>query len=160
MSAIYNFPKLKGSYALILGPYRKGAAGSVAIGRLGTLALQWGYYLYVGSAFGSGGLAARLKHHLHSTARPHWHIDYLKEHLAPVEVWVTTDPVSQEHRWARLLLENPHSTAPLAGFGSSDCECASHLFFFTELPCFEWFRQQAGAHLADHRSEIERYTQW
>ncbi len=46
-----------GTYALVLACQK---TGRVRIGRLGVLALQPGFYVYVGSAFGSGGLAARL----------------------------------------------------------------------------------------------------
>ncbi len=38
------------------------------MGRLGRFDIIPGYYAYVGSAFGSGGLPARLGHHLKSTA--------------------------------------------------------------------------------------------
>jgi Uri superfamily endonuclease len=38
------------------------------IGRLGVYDIVPGYYAYVGSAFGAGGLRARICHHLESTA--------------------------------------------------------------------------------------------
>jgi Uri superfamily endonuclease len=31
----------------------------------------------------------------------------------------------------------------MAGFGSSDCKCKTHLFFFTRRPSFGEFRQRA-----------------
>lgn len=46
-----------GTYALIL---RSDSAARVRIGHLGVLAATRGYYVYIGSAFGPGGLAARL----------------------------------------------------------------------------------------------------
>jgi Uri superfamily endonuclease len=61
-----------GTYALILACRRTGA---VRVGRLGTMQLQPGAYAYVGSAFGTGGLEARLRHHLLPASQPDWHID-------------------------------------------------------------------------------------
>ena len=49
----------------------------IDIGSLGRFDILPGFYAYVGSAFGAGGLRARIGHHLESTAWPHWHIDYL-----------------------------------------------------------------------------------
>ncbi len=56
------------------------------IGRLGSFNIIPGFYAYVGSAFGPGGLRARIRHHLESVAQPHWHIDYLLGYAEPVEV--------------------------------------------------------------------------
>jgi Uri superfamily endonuclease len=49
-----------GTYALILSCSTN---IRVQIGRLGTMLLQPGYYVYLGSALGSGGLRARIAHH-------------------------------------------------------------------------------------------------
>lgn len=45
--------------------------GLIRVGRLGGLQLQPGFYVYIGSAHGPGGLRARLAHHLGPTSRPH-----------------------------------------------------------------------------------------
>jgi Uri superfamily endonuclease len=50
----------QGTYALVFTAKRK---KRLIIGKLGTLTLQPGYYVYVGSAFGPGGLKARIGHH-------------------------------------------------------------------------------------------------
>jgi Uri superfamily endonuclease len=58
---------------------------TIAIGRLGSIDFPVGWYLYVGSAHGPGGLHARLARHrrrLGGTKRAHWHVDYLREHAA------------------------------------------------------------------------------
>jgi len=47
-----------------------------------------GYYAYVGSAFGPGGLKSRVKRHLRMDKKTVWHIDYLREVAEPVEVWI------------------------------------------------------------------------
>jgi Uri superfamily endonuclease len=120
-----------GTYALVLSA---GANGLVRIGRLGRLRLQSGFYVYVGSALGSGGVRGRLLHHLRPAKRPHWHIDHLRRHTVLKEVWYGLDPVSREHQWARCLDTLPGASIPLAGFGASDCKCASHLYLFADRP--------------------------
>ena len=49
-----------GTYALILSC---STDFGIQIGRLGTMRLQPGYYVYLGSALGPGGLRARIAHH-------------------------------------------------------------------------------------------------
>jgi Uri superfamily endonuclease len=120
-----------GTYALVLTSTE---AASIPIGRLGTLQLQPGFYVYVGSAHGPGGLRARLTHHLEPTDHPHWHIDYLRAHTIPVEVWYAYDRNRWECRWAHCLGLQRGASIPLPGFGSSDCGCESHLFFFESGP--------------------------
>lgn len=48
-----------GTYILILS---SPARSTIDVGRLGRMTLAHGYYLYVGSAFGPGGLRARIAH--------------------------------------------------------------------------------------------------
>ncbi len=120
-----------GTYALVLSAK---ANGLIRIGRLGTLRLQSGFYVYVGSALGPGGVRGRLLHHLRPAKRPHWHIDHLRRHTVLKEVWYGLDPVSREHQWARCLGTLPGASIPLAGFGSSDCQCESHLYLFWNHP--------------------------
>ena len=74
----------KGSYVLLL---RNQAAVTIQVGKSGMLQTKRGYYLYVGSAFGSGGLDARLRRHFRSEKRHHWHIDYLRDRMQPVDAW-------------------------------------------------------------------------
>ena len=119
------------TYALVLAA---GAKGLVRVGRLGVLRLQSGFYVYFGSALGLGGVRARLAHHLRPSIRPHWHIDYLRRHMAAEEVWYCYDRVSREHQWAQCLGTQAGASIPLAGFGASDCQCESHLYFFRSRP--------------------------
>ena len=65
-----------GTYALLIS---SATDQLIRIGRLGTLRLKPGYYMYVGSALGSGGVRGRLAHHMRPAERPHWHIDYLRK---------------------------------------------------------------------------------
>ena len=36
-------------------------------------------------------------HHLKPSYRQHWHLDYIKHGLQPIEIWTTTDLVKREH---------------------------------------------------------------
>ncbi len=51
----------------------------IVIGKLGSMQFRKGYYIYVGSAMGNGGLRARVGRHLSGQKKMHWHIDYLLE---------------------------------------------------------------------------------
>lgn len=125
------FPAHSGSYVLWL---RLGRKRRIQIGRLGEQLFSPGYYAYTGSAFGPGGLRARLTHHLKKSPRPHWHIDYLKNCSAYIDVWFSSDDENREHRWAEALSSLSGATVPITGFGASDCTCRSHLLHFASLP--------------------------
>lgn len=126
-----HFPPAAGTYILIL---RSDIQASVRIGRLGWLTVEPGYYLYVGSALGPGGLRARLDRHLRGTSQPHWHLDYLRRYVQPVAVWLQAAETRLEHRWASGLMQEQHLSVALARFGASDCRCPSHLFYTTRRP--------------------------
>ena len=130
-----------GTYALMLASQ---STGMVCIGRLGTLTLKTGCYVYVGSAFGPGGLAARIQHHQRISTRPHWHIDFLRAVCDLVEVWFTTEAARREHSWANAVARMPGAGLPVPGFGSSDCQCETHLFCFARRPSIKEFRQRVG----------------
>jgi Uri superfamily endonuclease len=107
----------------------------VQVGKLGDLKFLAGFYLYIGSALGRGGVSGRLKHHWDPGAVLHWHIDYLLREACLVEIWYQEGETRQEHRWADLIHEQGGLST--AGFGSSDCSCASHLFYFKRRPRIE-----------------------
>lgn len=71
---VINLPEDKGTYVLVL---QVRGLRRMEVGRLGTFDIRPGFYAYVGSAHGAGGLRARIAHHIESIAAPHWHIDYL-----------------------------------------------------------------------------------
>jgi len=120
------FPDAPGTYALLL---RCASCRRVSIGRLEVLQLRPGWYVYVGSAFGPGGLRARISHHQRVARRPHWHVDYLRRRAQMFAVWYVCGKRC-EHEWARFVGAMPGATIPLTGFGSSDCGCPTHLFSF------------------------------
>ena len=112
-----DLSEAKGTYVLIVSVAHM---KRLEIGRLGTFDIVPGFYAYVGSAFGAGGLRARIGHHLESTAAPHWHIDYLLGIAEPIEVWFSTASQKLERHWAGLLEKAPNFRIPIARFGSSD----------------------------------------
>jgi Uri superfamily endonuclease len=115
----------KGIYGLIF--YNPSC--TVRVGALGEIAFRRGWHIYVGSALGSGGLA-RLGRHIAlaevKDKRPKWHVDYLLTSdqftLLYTVSATTTEPL--ECGLARAICDD---TVP--GFGCSDCDCTSHLFF-------------------------------
>lgn len=109
------------------------------IGRLGEFDFPAGWYAYVGSAFGSGGLRGRLKHHLSQVKKPHWHIDYLRMAANVHEVWWITSDTVYEHIWSDALRFSPGALTLMSRFGASDCKCLSHLVYFINRPNFTVF---------------------
>ncbi len=132
-----GIPALPGSYILIL---HNAADQSVQIGRLGQFELRIGYYCYVGSALGSGGLRGRLRHHLQTASRPRWQIDYLRRVTAPEQIWFIESEVRKEHLWVALLREVAGMRCPIPRFGASDCSCEAHLLYSSHTPSVEAFR--------------------
>ena len=151
-------PKSAGTYVLIL---LLRAGQPIQVGKLGSFDFPAGYYIYIGSAFGSGGLAGRLGRHLAMTKPDsplHWHIDYLRDWAPIVEIWFSErltprehltlreqltpreDATPREHDWAALVSRLPGSNYPAPRFGASDCRCRSHLFRFEARPSAEEFR--------------------
>jgi len=118
----------------------------IQVGKLGRLHVRPGCYVYVGSAFGPGGLKARIEHHMKISPHPHWHIDYLRSILYLNKVWYTHDSKRLEHRWAATFSSLKGASIPMAGFGSSDCSCNSHLFALTSQPSIRSIRRRLGAH--------------
>ncbi len=112
---------------------------TLTIGKLGTFDFPAGWYAYVGSAFGAGGLVGRLKHHLQPTDRPHWHIDYLRQVAELKEIWLSPDTERREEDWVDLMVDIPGAVVLVEGFGSSDSSRESHLFYFDIRPFLEDF---------------------
>ena len=136
-----------GTYALIL---KSPAERWIEIGKLGKCLIRPGNYIYTGSAFGPGGLKARIAHHTRISQRPHWHIDHLRLALPLDEVWYSYDSERYEHQWADAFSRLKGAIRPIAGFGASDCSCKSHLLFFSTKPSARRFRGQLGTKLNEH----------
>ncbi|NOZ26788.1 MAG: GIY-YIG nuclease family protein [Chloroflexi bacterium] len=121
-----QIPNEPGTYVLF---FHLAEPLTISPGRLGTHHLDSGWYAYVGSARGPGGLAARVARHLRPAAekRCHWHVDHLtaRAHVERI-AWAVGDD-RQECQWARRLLALPGSSVPIPRFGASDCTCPAHL---------------------------------
>jgi Uri superfamily endonuclease len=137
-------PSRPGTYALI---FTTDADLEIQVGRLGQLHVRPGVYVYVGSAHGPGGLAARVLRHARTGKPLHWHVDYLREVVDLREVWYTVDPQRQECRWAKAI-HAIGGVVPQERFGASDCSCPAHLLYFKAGPSCETFRRRL------HRSPL------
>jgi len=126
-----SLPHQTGTYALI---YFTVTQQTIAVGRLGLLHVQPGWWVYIGSAFGPGGIQGRVSRHLSAGPVRHWHIDYFKPAAVIKEVWYNTDSTRQEHEWARIFLGLPGAQIPLKRFGATDCSCPTHLIYFPSKP--------------------------
>ncbi len=93
--------------------------------------LSPGWYFYCGSAMKN--LFARVRRHLSTEKKHHWHIDYLldKAKVAAIAPYIVADN-RMEHELAALLSETPEVTG-IPGFGAGDCDCDTHLFFSESL---------------------------
>lgn len=123
----------KGVYCLVF----QTTGCPIQVGALGKLTFPQGWYIYVGSALGSGGLQRPIRHILLSRLRdkqPKWHVDYLLTSacfsLEYVVLAITANRL--ECRIAREL-----DRAAIPKFGCSDCSCTSHLLYRQEDPCQE-----------------------
>ena len=114
----------KGSYVLLV---RLPEEQTITIGKLQDVYFRRGYYAYVGSAM--SGVKSRLSRHLKSSKKLHWHIDYLLERASIVAISICETKDRAECTIVRLLSSQFDY---VAGFGSSDCHCRSHLFFAAE----------------------------
>ncbi len=121
-----ELPRETGYYLLVLHAIEP---VSIQVGRLGTLNVVPGYYYYAGSAFGPGGLHARVSRHIRKQKSNHWHIDYLREVCEFEAVFISIDEHNLEHQWATHLAGLSGFEAPMQKFGASDCKCYSHLVY-------------------------------
>ncbi len=129
MFDLENIPAVPGTYALslvVLQPLK------IEIGRLGEGYFPAGYYFYIGSARGAGGLRSRVSRHVQGASVRHWHIDYLRAVAVVRNVFYTVADISLECRWSQALLQLPTAFIPVPHFGASDCRagCAAHLIAF------------------------------
>jgi len=97
--------------------------------KYGYTVLQPGTYAYVGSAFGPGGIRARVGRHLRREKRVRWHIDWIttKDTFKPVEILVFEG--ERVETQVSEVLAGRFEAVP--GFGASDCREESHLFIIT-----------------------------
>lgn len=128
----------KGTYALVLSLADEAFFNNV--GPFGAIRLPGGYFVYVGSALGSGGVRGRIAHHMRFATKPHWHLDYVRPAMFIEEAWCTYDPTRRECGWSRLVCEALNGVVLLPGFGSEDCKlCPCHFYYFRQRPSWRTF---------------------
>ncbi|WP_304242019.1 DNA/RNA nuclease SfsA, partial [Gracilinema caldarium] len=118
----------RGSYLVVL---ELPDSVQVDVGSLGPVSFKAGWYVYSGSA--QKNLTQRIGRHLrHVRKQPHWHLDYLTPHAGKI---VGLPIASYENLECELAaeLEKIGGTG-VPRFGSTDCICDSHLFYFSTPP--------------------------
>ncbi len=113
---------MKGIYVLII---QVSSDIAVQVGALGKLTFKKGLYAYVGSA--QNNLEKRVRRHLKKEKHKFWHIDCLlgSDAAEVIAVFHRQADKTEECTVAKAIGEKGEA---VAGFGSSDCNCKSHLF--------------------------------
>ncbi len=124
-----------GVYSLVIHVSRK---RSINIGRLGGFVFPAGFYVYIGSA--QKNLERRIERHLRREKKLHWHIDYLLQHARITGVHTFAGKKHAECELSHRVKNMKNAVIPVMGFGSSDCSCAAHLYYFRNDPSLEIFR--------------------
>jgi Uri superfamily endonuclease len=116
-------PAFGGAYVLVL---RLDETIQIEFPRVASDQLMPGWYVYVGSARGRGGIRARVKHHFRYKKTAHWHIDRLTVKAGEMAALPVAD--GRECELVGKLLKSLRFKVAAAGFGSTDCSlCESHL---------------------------------
>jgi len=131
-----RLPRIKGTYAVL---FRCDVVARIKLGCAGLHTLRPGWHVYIGSAFGGGGVGARVGRYLRRNAKVKWQIDRMKPYLTPHEIWYTLDVEKRECLWAQAMLDMPR-VSYLSHVGSTDCDCKAHLFVFDKFPAIRTFR--------------------
>ena len=132
---------MKGSYIVVI--YLPENA-CIQIGALGEISFDKGHYLYIGSAMakiGPNTLENRIRRHVseHNNKKLFWHIDYL---LANKISLVTMMYLIPTLLWLECIISKEISEVSdnhIKDFGSSDCFCPSHLYYFKDFQGIEDF---------------------
>jgi sugar fermentation stimulation protein A len=104
---------------------------SIKTGKLDYSDYNAGYYVYAGSA--KTNLLKRIKRHLNRKKNTfHWHIDYLTTDADNIKAFAIYTNKFTECNIAESLLKI--NGKQIHNFGSSDCSCSSHLYYFKEDP--------------------------
>ena len=103
---------------------------TITAGALPAAHFSAGFYVYAGSA--RKNLQQRLQRHTRKRKKLHWHIDYLLAEAASVKGYPILSAGDLECRLAADI--GGFAEYDVSGFGSSDCSCPSHLFYFSSNP--------------------------
>ncbi len=116
----------RGTYVLVLELTHRRVMN---VGSLGRIRFAGGYYAYTGSA--RRGMRARVVRHLAREKRKKWHVDWLttQPDVLPIAI-ASTRQTGLECKIAAVLSSGADML--VKGFGCSDCECVSHLCYFSD----------------------------
>ncbi len=103
----------------------------IKIGKLGTFVFPKGFYIYTGSA--QNGLEKRINRHLSSDKKFHWHIDYLLTYAKVIKVLRYVGS-KDECKLNNVTGQSVGAAQIVKKFGSSDCNCVTHLYHFKNVP--------------------------
>ena len=112
----------RGAYLLVL---HLPEVTEIAVGGLGTVQFEAGWYCYAGSAMTN--LDARMARHKRLRKRLHWHIDYLRAHATEADAFPIRASQRHEDDLARACAGVYAPVAP--GFGATDAPASTHLFY-------------------------------
>lgn len=124
-----------------------------------------GWYVYVGSARGPGGLSRRVARHQRRNAdgkRMHWNVDYFREHATLCEIWYCETQSSEvEHQWACIVRDLTSATVPVPKFGANDCTagCPSHFFHLPDRPSTIEFRSKLESRTLSTKVFVEFFEE-
>ena len=111
---------MKGIYLVF---FRLSESKTIKIGALGELSFDSGTYIYAGS--GRNSIEKRIERHFSSPENKFWHIDYFGSEAEPIDYFILPEESEYECFMAERL---DYWCEPVKAFGSSDCDCNSHLF--------------------------------
>lgn len=103
----------------------------IRAGRLGTFIFPKGFYVYTGSA--QNNLEKRINRHLSNCKKFHWHIDYLLSYAKIIKVFRYVGDKKDECKLNQLISRNDSAHHLVNRFGSSDCNCFTHLYYFKSI---------------------------
>jgi Uri superfamily endonuclease len=130
----------KGTYVLIMLLAKN---QKIKPGKLPESEYRKGTYLYVGRA--RTRLEARIKRHIQHQKKIHWHIDYLLQKAVIKDIWIRPNFFGECLTAAKIQKFSPAPAASPKGFGSSDCRCPSHLFYFPpDMDSLDSLRKKMG----------------
>ncbi len=121
---------MKGQYILVMILEKD---SRIRIGMKGFHNFRKGCYAYVGSALNS--IEKRIERHNRRKKKKHWHIDYFLEKARIVETKTFRSMVKENECRLSRKVERSGGKVIMKGFGSSDCSCASHLYFLGDEYC-------------------------
>jgi len=129
----------KGTYVLILKLEKESI---IKVGALGMKTFKTGFYAYIGSAFGHGGLKARISRYS-KVRRQRWHIDYILDFMETIEVWTIPNTRIEEELAGDAVKVFDY----IKGFGCTDKSGdISHLLYLSNKDLLPEFKRLIENH--------------